>query len=285
MPCAKTRNVSGISYYTSNHACIDLDFRERHASANDMTNEPPVSVHSHMQIRDECLISFAISFLLGYYSDCKDAYDQGQRVSGVYKIRPEIVGSFEAFVSLPFDIYCDMDSDGGGWTVFQRRINGTENFFRSWTEYVSGFGDINGEHWLGLHKLYRLTVSSSHLRVDLADFDDILKYSKYTTFRVADSATKFRLTVTGYSGTAGDGLSYHNGRYFSTKDQDNDGTSSKHCAESLLGAWWYYNCAHSNLNGHYYMGPNTPDWKGVNWNSFRGGTYSLKATEMKVRRV
>ena len=232
------------------------------------------------------LICCANYFLLGYYRDCKDAYDQGERCSGVYKIRPEITGSFIAFVYPPFDVYCDMDSDGGGWTVFQRRINGTENFFRSWTEYVSGFGDINGEHWLGLHKLYRLTVSSSHLRVDMADFDDVLRYSKYTTFRVADSATNFRLSVSGYSGTAGDSLSYSNNRYFSTKDQDNDGSSSALCAQTRLGAWWYYSttCAYSNLNGYYYKGP-SPTYEGVFWNHWKGYSYSLKVTEMKVRRV
>ena len=150
---------------------------------------------------------------------------------------------------------------------------------------MRGFGDINGEHWLGLHKIYRLTVSSSHLRVDLADFDDALRYSKYTTFRVADSATNFRLSVSGYSGTAGDSLSYSNNRYFSTKDKDNDGYSSKHCAETSLGAWWYYNCAYSNLNGHYYEGPSSPAGKGVFWHHWRGQTYSLKVTEMKVRRI
>ena len=224
-------------------------------------------------------------FLLDYYRDCKDALEQGEICSGVYKIRPEIIGgSFAAFVSPPFDVYCDMDSDGGGWTVFQRRINGTQNFYLNWIHYVQGFGNVRGEFWLGLHNIHRLTASSSNLRVDLADFTDSVRYAKYSAFRVGDSDSKFTLTVSGYSGNAGDALSYNNNRQFSTKDQDNDGTST-HCAQNRLGAWWYLNCSFANLNGHYYMGPNSPSWKGVVWQQWRGHRYSLKVTEMKVRRV
>ena len=178
-----------------------------------------------------------------------------------------------------------MDSDGGGWTVFQRRINGTQNFYLNWIDYVRGFGDVRGEFWLGLHNIHRLTGSSTNLRVDLADFNNDVRFAKYTTFRVDDLDTKFRLTVSGYSGNAGDAFSYNNNHPFSTKDQDND-RSGAHCAQDRLGAWWYNGCSNANLNGHYYMGPNSPNWKGVTWHpSWRGGTYSMKVTEMKVRRV
>ena len=118
--------------------------------------------------------------------------------------------------------------------------------------------------------------------MDLADFDDNVRYAKYSAFNVGDSDSKFRLTVSGYSGTAGDALSYNNNRQFSTKDQDNDG---RHCAQERLGGWWYYACTYANLNGYYYMGPNSPVWKGVVWHQWKGNTYSLKVTEMKVRRI
>ena len=226
----------------------------------------------------------AIFFLLGYYRDCKDAFEQGETCSGVYKIRPEVVGSFAAFVLRPFDVYCDMDSDGGGWTVFQRRIDGTQNFYLNWTDYVRGFGDVRGECWLGLHNIHRLTANSTELRVDLADFEDSMRFAKYSAFSVGDSDSKFTLTVSGYSGTAGDGLAHNNNRQFSTKDQDNEDYSI-HCAQARLGAWWYGECTNANLNGHYYMGPNSPNRKGVYWNQWRGASYSLKVTEMKVRRV
>ena len=185
----------------------------------------------------------------------------------------------------PFDVYCDMDSDGGGWTVFQRRINGTQNFYINWNDYVRGFGDLNGEFWLGLQKIHCLTASSTQLRVDLADFNCNERYAKYSTFRVGDDESKFRLTVSGYSGTAGDSLSYSNNYPFTTKDQDNDGHSGLQCAHHHTGAGWYRSCGHSNLNGVYYSGPNSPYQKGIIWSHWKGATYSLKATEMKVRRV
>ena len=178
-----------------------------------------------------------------------------------------------------------MHNDGGGWTVFQRRMNGTQDFYLNWTDYVRGFGDVKGEFWLGLHKIHRLTASSTRLRVDLADFDDNVRYAKYNTFRVGDSDSKFRLTVSGYSGTAGDSLTYHNNQKFSTKDQDND-VWSAHCAQSYnTGAWWYKTCHNSNLNGVYYNGLNSPSSKGVIWTHWKGNSYSLKVTEMKVRCV
>ena len=182
-------------------------------------------------------------------------------------------------------MYCDMQTDGGGWTVFQRRINGTQNFYLNWADYVHGFGDVSGEFWLGLHKIHRLTASSTRLRVDLADFDGNVRYAKYNTFRVGDSDSKFTLTVSGYSGTAGDALARQNDQAFSTKDQDNDASSSLHCAQQWTGAWWYKDCHDSNLNGHYYLGPNSPIGKGVNWKDWKGHSYSLKVTEMKVCRV
>ena len=225
----------------------------------------------------------AISFLLGYYRDCKDAFEQGETCSGVYKIRPEVVGSFASFLYPPFDVYCNMENDGGGWTVFQRRINGTQNFYLNWIDYVRGFGDVRGEFWLGLLNIHRLTASSTELRVDLADFDYNIRFAKYNTFSVGDSDSKFTLTVSGYSGTAGEGLAHSNDRPFSTKNQDND-ASGRQCAQDFQGAWWYGVCTNANLNGHYYMGPNSPA-DGVYWYYWKGSTYSLKVTELKVRRV
>ena len=167
--------------------------------------------------------------------------------------------------------------------MFQRRINGTVNFYRNWIDYERGFGDVSSEFWLGLRKIHRLTPSAE-LRVDLADFNGNVRFAKYSTFSIGDDQSKFRLTVSGYNGTAGDSLSYHNNHPFSTKDQENDGYSGGHCAQSFTGAWWYNACTNSNLNGVYYLGPNSPRYKGVYWHQWKGPSYSLKLTEMKVRR-
>ena len=99
-----------------------------------------------------------------------------------------------------------METDGGGWTVFQRRQDGSVDFYRNWTDYEDGFGNLTGEFWLGLGKINRLTKEQSNtLRVDLGDFDGNTSYAQYTTFSVGDSTTEYILTVGGYSGTAGQG--------------------------------------------------------------------------------
>ena len=162
---------------------------------------------------------------------------------------------------LPFDVYFDMETDGGGgggWTVFQRRMNGSLDFYLNWDEYARGFGNLNGEFWLGLSKIHRLTANTSHttmLRVDLGDFDGNIAYANYGTFRVGDSISKYTLTVYGYNGTAGDSLGGHNQKPFTTKDQDNDDHSSYTCGRITRGAWWYHACYNSNLNAQYHFQP------------------------------
>ena len=213
------------------------------------------------------------------YLDCRDAHFKGQTTSGIYTIKPDNQPAFQ--------VYCDMDTDGGGWTVFQRRMDGSVNFLRNWTDYEQGFGNLTGEHWLGLRQIHRLTpnFTSSDLRVDLGDFEGNTSYAQYESFSVTGASDKYRLQLSIYSGTAGDSLGHHVGAQFTTPDQDNDRHRLLNCAMFHKGAWWYTNCLASNLNGVYYhSGDNTPSAMGVNWGSWRGYSYSLKFTEMKVRR-
>ena len=169
--------------------------------------------------------------------------------------------------------------------MFQRRRDGSENFYRGWAEYERGFGDVKGEHWLGLKNVNCLTGSKpvSQLRVDLADFEGRHKYAHYSYFSVGNPSTNYKLSVGGYSGTAGDSLTaQHNGMQFSTHDSDND-MSSGGCAQSYQGAWWYNTCHVSNLNGLYLSGAS--DNRGIRWNTFNAAarSYSLKWSEMKLR--
>ena len=186
-------------------------------------------------------------------------------------------------------------SNGGGWTVFQRRMDGTVDFFRTWADYLKGFGDLKGEFWLGLNKIHRLTQASSRLRVDLEDFEGMKKFALYSSFMVKDADTKYTLAVSGYSGNVENSLSFHNGNKFSTRDKDNDEWVGHSCARRYKGAWWYRYCHHTNLNGLYLAG-HSAHGEGINWTKFsvyresihlwkwRGYNYSLKTTEMKTKR-
>ncbi|XP_052060850.1 ryncolin-1-like isoform X1 [Mytilus californianus] len=205
--------------------------------------------------------------------DCSDL-DRKHYRSGVYKIYPAGGAGFKA--------YCDMKTDGGGWTVFQRRQDGKVDFYRGWEEYVNGFGNLKTEFWLGNDKLYKLTSKGHYeLRVNLEDFNGDKAYAKYSTFYIGDKSAKYRLTVNGYSGTAGDSLKRHDKQAFSTKDRDNDSHSSD-CAEVYKGAWWYKDCHDANLNG-LYLG-NKKDYKGMRWSHWKG-KQSMKTTSMMIRRV
>ena len=124
---------------------------------------------------------------------CADHYRQGSRSDGIYTIAPDNHGSFQ--------VRCDMTTDGRGWTVFQRRFDGSQDFYLNWTDYQEGFGDLNGEFWLGLDKIHRLSMSGQDvLRIDMEDFDDGTRYAKYSSFAVASEAEKYQLTVSDYSG-------------------------------------------------------------------------------------
>ena len=175
-----------------------------------------------------------------------------------------------------------METDGGGWTVFQRRMDGSVDFCRNWTDYVHGFGNISGEHWLGLSKLHRLANGSvsTQLRIDMRDKNGNSAYASYSTFYIGGSTTDYTLHVSGYNGTAGDCLAYHNLMKFTTKDNDNDLYSSN-CAIVYSGAWWYKSCYDCNLNGLY----NNDNLDGIIWYHWKGWYYSLPYVEMKIRRV
>ena len=212
--------------------------------------------------------------------DCSDAMMKGYQ-SGVYTIHP-IKGNTS------FNVYCDMETDGGGWTLLMKRQDGSVDFYRNWTDYKRGFGNLEGEHWLGLDNMYLLTHQSSdppQLRVDLADWEGNTAFAKYAQFSVGDEDSDYTLSVSGNqsASTAGDSLTYHDGQRFSTPDRDND-ASSGHCAVS--GSWWYRNCYYSLLTGKYYpSGERRPirSPPGVIWYPWKHFLYSLRVADMKIR--
>nr|XP_020043147.1 fibrinogen C domain-containing protein 1-like [Castor canadensis] len=172
--------------------------------------------------------------------------------------------------------------------VFQRREDGSVNFFRGWEAYREGFGKLTGEHWLGLKRIHALTTQGAYeLHVDLEDFENGTAYAHYGSFGVGlfsvdPEEDGYPLTVADYSGTAGDSLLKHSGMKFTTKDRDSD-HSENNCAAFYRGAWWYRNCHTSNLNGQYLRGTHASYADGIEWSSWTGWQYSLKFAEMKIR--
>ncbi|XP_075376001.1 tenascin isoform X4 [Mycteria americana] len=211
--------------------------------------------------------------LYPYPKDCSQALLNGETTSGLYTIY------LNGDKAQPLQVFCDMGKDGGGWIVFLRRQNGKEDFYKNWKTYMAGFGDPKDEFWIGLENLHKITSQGQYeLRVDLQDKGETA-YAVYDRFSVGDMKSRYRLRVDGYSGTAGDSMTYHNGRSFSTFDKDND-SAITNCALSYKGAFWYKNCHRVNLMGRY--GDNSHS-QGVNWFHWKGHEYSIQFAEMKVR--
>ncbi|XP_057205842.1 tenascin [Triplophysa rosa] len=216
-----------------------------------------------------------VETLFGNPADCSQTLLGGETSSGPYTIY--INGDKKQ----PVPTYCDMTTDGGGWMVFLRRQHGKVDFNRNWRNYSAGFGDINDEFWLGLSNLHKITASEQYeLRVDLRDGQETA-FAQYDKFYVGDPRTRYKIQTGAYTGTAGDSLSYHQNRPFSTYDNDND-IAVTNCALSYKGAFWYKNCHRVNLMGRY--GDNSHS-RGINWFHWKGHEHSIPFAEMKIRPV
>ncbi|XP_034473712.1 fibrinogen C domain-containing protein 1-like isoform X2 [Drosophila innubila] len=204
-------------------------------------------------------------------STCSEA-----KFSGIYETQ------VSNFSSQPFKVACDALTHGGGWTVILKRMDGSVNFYRNWTEYKTGFGDLDGEFFLGLDKIHALTEArKQELLVVLEDFEGVEAFESYDAFAIGNEDQQYVLHTLGKAnGTAGDALNNQRGMKFSTFDRKNDESDSTGCAIVFTGAWWYKNCHDSNLAGKY---KDNTYGKGVIWQQFRGNQYSLKKAVMLIR--
>lgn len=134
------------------------------------------------------------------------------------------------------DVFCDQTTTGGGWTVFQKRLDGSVNFYRGWADNKNGFGNL----------------------------------------KVTSERTKQQLSLGTYSGTAGDSLCAHRGFPLTTKDQDNDNWGRncavrykgawwyKSCHGSNLNGVY-----HCEKHSSYADGVNWRQWKGYHYSAKR----------------
>ncbi|XP_042233024.1 fibrinogen C domain-containing protein 1-like, partial [Homarus americanus] len=211
--------------------------------------------------------------------DCEDAGTRREgKESGVHTIYPK---SSPAGVR----VYCEVH-EGQSWTVFLARHHQStqENFTRSWQDYKKGFGDPEGEHWLGNENLHTLTGGETRyrLRVEATNLQGEQRYGEWRVFRVAPEDNRYRLTVEQYSSssTLGDGLNYHNGQSFTTVDRDHDTNPSINCAVHHGGGGWWWRwgwrwgwvCGDVNPTGPLHLSDLHQDpWEVMSWVSFTPG--------------
>ncbi len=211
--------------------------------------------------------------------------EKGQRENGTTELL--INGSL-------IRVYCDMITDGGGWIVFQKRTNSSVNFNRDWKAYENGFGNLQGNFWLGLEALHNLTKGGNFaLRIDLQAADGDRGYAKYTNFKIGSKEEKYKMTFDNYTGNIGNGLENSNGRPFATFDQDVRASfTGVVCATEYKGGWCFGSvyCFNGLLNNLY---PGTtestlPPEYSVNadfmsWQAWKNVFGNILFSEMKIK--
>ncbi|KAF0312239.1 Angiopoietin-related protein 7 [Amphibalanus amphitrite] len=216
--------------------------------------------------------------------DCSDL--PAHSPSGVYRLALGLPGIH----SQPaVQAFCDLERDGGGWTVIQRRalIKPLLGFNRGWAEYKTGFGQPHGEFWWGLENMFQMTGPTDRqyeLRVNLADSKGNRRHAIYGHFRVDNEANGYRLSIGNYTGDAGDSLMYHNDCMFSTPDKDQDMAKRIHCGRKFRTGWWYRACQSANLNGQHRYNRQTK-YRRTTWNKWPGVNYYIPEVEMKIRPI
>ncbi|XP_057308077.1 uncharacterized protein LOC130645966 [Hydractinia symbiolongicarpus] len=212
--------------------------------------------------------------------DCLEWRENGAKEDGLYNIN---VGNKTV------EVLCDMTTDGGGWTVIQKRQRSTNpvNFSTTWDEYKQGFGNFTTEFWLGNDYIHNLTTQGDiTLRIHSTAENNMTKISILTHFRVADEKEFYQVTYKNSTGPSLDGWkSRFNRSIFSTFDSDKDNRDDRNCAAVFNAGFWFDRCSGTNLNGPYM--PHDKDF-GFFWRKWNKptdeDTYQLKATTIMIRR-
>jgi len=263
------------SLTSSQAKCVSFNYRTDNRTC-ELFNSMPCHYDTHTSCISWIRLNLAES--VDYPNDCWDILKRDRKsASGVYSVK--LVNEDKII-----QVYCDMATDGGGWTVFQRRIDGSENFKRNWSDYADGFGNLCKDFWLGNDNLADITNRKSYqLRINLRDFNGRYGYAQYNSCKIGTAQEKYKLTFTNgsYEGSIGDSLSYHWGMNFTTQDQDNDAFASANCAkDGWLSGWWYRSCTACQLNGDYNS---TSPFTRIGWSTWTRHAHPFRFTEMKIR--
>ncbi|XP_060075033.1 angiopoietin-related protein 7-like [Ylistrum balloti] len=170
-----------------------------------------------------------------------------------------------------------------GHQVIQNRQNDEVDFYRNWSDYKTGFGDLRGNFWLGNEHIVSLTGTPSMLRLQLESLNGTSGYAEYSVFQISSEKDNYRLSVDGFTGNISDSFTWNSGQQFSTFDRDNDKDADYNCAVGRGGSWWYRQCTRANLNGMY----KPPKWRrGIYWEGFYQQTDRtlMKTTKMLVKK-
>ncbi|CAH2103173.1 unnamed protein product [Euphydryas editha] len=279
-----TSNIEGISNVISEvknrqrlRNLNNSDYIGRTFDASNLIGEFRRIIQEQKSKKCDCRMMGRVDRSERYPTDCQEIQAQGFNVTGIYKIKPDDIE--------PFYVLCDLSAAGGGWTVIQNRFDGSQDFYKSWTEYKHGFGNLAGEFWLGLEKTYYLTNQKLYeLRVEMEAQHGQEASATFSVFTLGPEYEGYRISTLGtFRGNAGDSLSYHAGQKFSTYDFDNDEWKEGSCATEHGGAWWYKECDKSNLNGKYSLLANENNEQSIYWVSFNGPTSPLYKTRMMIR--
>ncbi|NXP31355.1 ANGL4 protein, partial [Leiothrix lutea] len=209
---------------------------------------------------------------------CHQLFLAGQQSSGVFQVQPA--------GSQPFKVYCDMTAEGG-WTVIQRRMDGSVDFDQLWDAYKNGFGDLHGDFWLGLEKIHHLVQEGKYnLLIELEDWEGNSQVIQFV-FSLGGESTAYTLNLLGpLSGELENAIGEFRQLPFSTRDRDHDLKADTNCAKHLSGGWWFSTCGHANLNGKYFRSiprQRHERKQGIFWKTWKGRYYPLKSTIMKIQ--
>ncbi|KAM6987036.1 angiopoietin-related protein 5 [Aplochiton taeniatus] len=237
--------------------------------------------------------------------DCSDIKDNLIGVvpkipSGIYIIHPENSDS-------AFEVFCEMDYMGGGWTVMQRRTDGMTDFKRPWASYVDGFGHLPGEHWLGLRRVFHIVNQREtrfQLHIALVSHDDTTSYASYDDFSLGNETQFYTINLGRYAGSAGDAFRGYDQDQnqdtapFSASDVDNDGcvpfcsidgqTVESCSSRHNQTGWWFNQCGQANLNGSPLEAElNGGDTTRILWDTWTrsGVPHRIKSVTMTIRRI